>query len=125
MNKKFSELCTPAKMYFIIAVIASIFALFNGVKLMLVFMKLVFAAIWTFFLGWLCKKGFVSISWALVLLPYIIIVLAMLGIYTITNSQRQMMRNVKLQGAYGMDAFNNPRHTARRDTKHPAHKNHK
>jgi hypothetical protein len=105
--KDFSKLCTPAKIYFAIAVIATIIALFNGLSIMYAFWKLVFAFIWTFILGWLCKKGYTSISWFLVLLPYILIILAMLGIYRMTHNQRQMMRSIKLQGAYGQEAMTN------------------
>lgn len=101
MNKEFSNLCTPAKIYFVIAVISSIVALFSGVKIMFIFTKLVFAFLWTFILGWLCKKGFTSISWFLVLLPYIIIFLAMFKIYNMTNDQKQLFKNLQLQGAYG------------------------
>jgi hypothetical protein len=105
MNPSFRELCTPAKIYFAIAVIASVFSLFNGIGIIAVGLNLMFAFIWTFVLGWLCKKGFTNISWFLVLLPYIIIVLAMFGIYHVTEEQRQIMRTIKLQGAYGQEAF--------------------
>lgn len=40
MIKDFSKLCTPAKIYFAIAVIASIFALFKGVGVIAVAIKL-------------------------------------------------------------------------------------
>ena len=108
MNKDFSKLCTPAKIYFAIAVIASIFGLINGVGILAVAVKLIFAFIWTFVLGWLCKKGFTSISWFLVLLPYIIIALAMFGIYRVTHEQKQILRNLQLQGAYGQEAMTMP-----------------
>ena len=72
--KDFSKLCTPAKIYFSISVIATIIGLFSGIPLMYAFWKLVFAFIWTFVLGFLCKKGYTFISWFLVLLPYIIII---------------------------------------------------
>ena len=101
----FRYLCTPAKIYFAIAVIASVFALLNGAGLMAVFMKLVFAFLWTFLLGWLCKKGMKTLSWFLVLLPYIIMALAMFGIYRVTHEQRQIMRTVQLQGAFGQEPF--------------------
>jgi hypothetical protein len=78
MNKEFSKLCTPAKIYFAITVIASIVMLFSGVSFISVFIKLIFAFIWAFVLGWLCNKGFKSLSWFLVLLPYIIILLGAL-----------------------------------------------
>jgi len=105
MNKEFSKLCTPAKIYFVIAVLACIFALISGVKVVAVFFKLVFAFIWTFILAWLCDKGYKGISWFLVLLPYIIIALAAFGIYHVTKEQRQMMNTVQLQGAYGQESF--------------------
>ena len=103
--KNFSELCTPAKIYFAIAVISTIIALFNGVSFTFVLMKLIFAFIWTFVLGWFCKKGLTSISWGLVLLPYIIILLALLKIYNVTEEQKQLMRTIQLQGAYGQEAM--------------------
>lgn len=103
--RDFSKLCTPAKIYFAIAVIATIVALFSGVSVMMAFWKIVFAFIWTYVLGWLCEKGYESISWFLVLLPYIIILLAMFNIYHVTHEQRQMMRAVQLQGAYGQEAM--------------------
>ena len=106
--KDFSKLCTPAKIYFAIAVISAVIGLFSGFQIMTVFMKLVFAFIWTYVLGWLCQKGYTSVSWFLVLLPYIIIGLAMLNIYHITHEQRQIMRTLKLQGAYGQEAMTMP-----------------
>lgn len=105
MNKDFSKLCTPAKIYFAIAVIASVFALFYGVSIMAIFLKLLFAFIWTFILSWLCNKGFKSLSWVLVLLPYIIITLAAFSIFNLTNVQKKIMNNLKLQGPYGQPFF--------------------
>ena len=78
---------------------------------MMTFMNLVFAFIWTYVLGWLCNKGYSSISWFLVLLPYIIMALAILKIYNVTHEQRQLMRTVKLQGAYGQEAMTMPTST--------------
>ena len=101
----FRYLCTPAKIYFAIAVIAAVFAILNGAALMGVFMNLVFAFLWTYLLGWLCKKGMKTLSWFLVLLPYIIMALAMFGIYRVTHEQRQIMRTIQLQGAFGQEAL--------------------
>jgi predicted PurR-regulated permease PerM len=103
--KDFSKLCTPAKIYFAIAVIATIVALFNGATVLAAIMKLVFAFIWTYILSWLCDKGYKSLSWFLVLLPYIIILLAMLGVYRVTQSQKQLLNSIQLQGAYGQEAM--------------------
>jgi hypothetical protein len=101
MNKDFSKLCTPAKVYFAIAVIASIIALFNKFSLLSVLMKLVFAFIWTFVLAWLCDKGYKNLSWFLVLLPYIVILLAFFGIMRLSNSQQSILKSTQLQGVLG------------------------
>lgn len=74
----FSTLCTPAKVYFAFAVIAMLFELFNGSSLLYEFFKMVFVFIWAYVLGWLCNNGYTSISWFLVLLPYIIMALGAL-----------------------------------------------
>ena len=101
--KNFSKFCTPAKIYIIIAVLASMIALFNGLPLMMAFWKLFFAVIWSYILAFLCKKGHVYVSWILVLLPYIIMGLAFFKIYNLTDSQKEILRAVKLQGAYGQE----------------------
>jgi len=103
--KNFSKLCTPAKIYFAIAVIATLFDLYNGASIMFAFWEIFFAFIWTFILGWLCDQGYNSISWFLVLLPYILMFLARLNMYHVTDEQRQIMRSIQLQGAYGQEAF--------------------
>ena len=103
--KNFSKLCTPAKIYFAIAVIATLFDLYNGASIMFAFWEIFFAFIWTFILGWLCDQGYKSISWFLVLLPYILMFLANMNIYHVTDNQRQFMRSIQLQGAYGQEAF--------------------
>ena len=105
MNKEFSKLCTPAKIYFALSVIACIFALFNRVSFLAVGVKLIFAFIWTFVLGWLCKKGFQSISWFLVLLPYIIILLGIFGIMRLSREQQQMLKSTQLQGVVGQEGY--------------------
>ena len=80
MNKEFSKLCTPAKIYFVLAVIACVFALFSGMGVVAVIVKLFFAFIWTFVLSWLCEKGYKNLSWFLVLLPYVMILLMLVGL---------------------------------------------
>jgi hypothetical protein len=96
MNKHFSSLCTPAKIYFILAVISSVIGFLSGVKFMSVAINLIIAFFWTFILGWLCQKGFKLLSWFLVLLPYLIILLAMTGIYRATQDQKEIVKMLHL-----------------------------
>ena len=76
-TKKF---CTPAKLYFVLSVLSCIIMLFNRISFLTVFSKLFFAFLWTLVLSWLCHKGYKSISWFLVLLPFIMMFLVSFGI---------------------------------------------
>jgi len=90
--KSFDELCSPAKLYFILAVIACIAALINGVKFGQVVINLIIAFIWTAILSWICGKGFTGVSWFLVLVPYIIMLLVFFKLTKdISNSQVMMV----------------------------------
>jgi uncharacterized membrane protein (Fun14 family) len=76
-SKDFEKLCTPAKLYFALAILSILLGLFSGFHFMAILMKLIFAVIYTFILGWLCKKGWKGLAWFLVLLPYVLILLMM------------------------------------------------
>jgi len=91
-SKEFEKLCTPAKIYFALAILSILLGLFTGFHFMAVLGKLIFAVIYTFILGWLCSKGWKSLAWFLVLLPYVLILLAMFGLFTLTKSHMGMMK---------------------------------
>ena len=80
MNTDFNKLCTPAKIYFGISVLSCILMLFARINIVAIFSKLIFAFLWAFVLGWLCSKGYKSISWFLVLLPFVMMLLVSFGI---------------------------------------------
>ena len=73
--KSFDDLCSPAKLYFVLSVIACIAALIIGLKFGQVVINLIIAFAWTAVLSWICGKGFTGVSWFLVLVPYIIMLL--------------------------------------------------
>jgi hypothetical protein len=80
MNTDFNKLCTPARLYFAFSVLSCIIMLFNRMSILVVFSKLIFAFLWAFILGWLCSKGYESLSWFLVLLPFVMMLLVAFGI---------------------------------------------
>ena len=82
MNKEFEKLCTPAKLYFVIAIISLFFAFFKHFNIVLLIVKLLFALVWTLVLSCLCDKGFTYLSWFLVLFPYFLLLLAFMGLYS-------------------------------------------
>jgi len=81
----FKKMCTPAQIYFVIAVLAAVISLFMRESVVSVFVNFLFALIWTYILAWLCKKGYDGLSWFLVLLPYVVLLLGMAGIIRLGN----------------------------------------
>lgn len=79
-QKNFAKLCTPARIYFILALVSAAVVLYNGVPFLAVAMNLFIALIWTMFLAWICDKVSPMISWALVLAPFVMIFLVGLGL---------------------------------------------
>ena len=73
----FSKLCTPAMVYLVLAGISLVIALLKNFQLMSLVVKGIFIVAWTWFLNFLCSKGYKAISWFLVLLPFLL----MLGIF--------------------------------------------
>ena len=67
------DLCTPAMIYFVLSVITIILAIMKRMSLMSITTKSFFVLLWTWFLNYLCSKGYATISWFLVLLPFIMI----------------------------------------------------
>jgi hypothetical protein len=91
-SKSFEKLCTPAKIYFALAILSILMGLFSGVHFMAILGKLVFAVVYTFVLGWLCSKGWKGLAWFLVLLPYVLILLTFFGLFTLSRSHVVMMK---------------------------------
>ena len=71
----FSSICTPAQLYLVLSVIALIFGLMSKFSISTLFIKGFFILLWTWILNWLCSKGYKTISWILVLLPFIFMAL--------------------------------------------------
>jgi len=84
------ELCTPAQVYFIISMLALVILLIQNLghnnsyhigsfscrvpSTILVFIiKLIYILFWTWVLNLICKDGHTTISWLLVLLPWILL----------------------------------------------------
>ena len=92
--KTVKELCSPAMLYFIISIIALAMVLLQNLgnqnsynvgsfscrvpSTALVFIiKLIYILFWTWVLNLICKDGHTSISWLLVLLPWILLFVMM------------------------------------------------
>jgi hypothetical protein len=106
-SKDFEKLCTPAKLYFALAILSILLGLFSGFHFMAIIIKLIFAVIYTFILGWLCKKGWKALAWFLVLLPYVLILLMMFGVLKMAKKGMSMSMNSMNSGGYVMFPLGN------------------
>lgn len=87
--RKLNELCSPALFYFVVSIIGLFLILFQNIgnnhsynlgtfscrvpNTMLVFIvKIIYIVFWTWVLNLICKDGYKTISWLLVLLPWIL-----------------------------------------------------
>lgn len=88
--KTLKELCTPARIYFIISFVTLVIILFQNLgntdslhvgsfscrvpNTMFVFIiQFIYILFWTYILNLICKDGHVGMSWLLILLPWILL----------------------------------------------------
>ncbi len=94
--KQLSNLCTPAFFYFALSAFVYILAILQNVgksdkvfclgslscdvpSTVLVFaIKAMYVIFWTWILNLMCKDGYPTVAWVLVLLPFIVVFLGML-----------------------------------------------
>jgi len=70
------KLCSPAFIYFIIAIIGILMSI-RRTGMVSGFVSLLFVMVWTWFLNFLCKKGYKMVSWILLFLPFISVFMVM------------------------------------------------
>ncbi len=97
--KSLKELCTPASIYFCISMLALVIVLFQNLgnnnsyhvgsfscrvpSTAIVFIvEVIYVLFWTYILNLICKDGHTTISWLLVLLPWILL-FVMIGLLMI------------------------------------------
>lgn len=96
---KLSGICVPAMLYLVLSIIAIIAMAMNKFELMSILVKVLFVAIWTWFLNFLCSQGYTVVSWFLVLLPFILFFLMLLFAYEIIKKHK--MENFAAKGPAG------------------------
>lgn len=75
----FSEVCTPALVYLVVSSVTLVLLFVNSFNLITLTTKVAWTLLWTYILNYICTKGYKGVSWALVLLPYIV----MFGVFAI------------------------------------------
>lgn len=68
-----SNYCSPAIVYLVISAISIAYLAYTSFSIFTIFFKVIFTLIWAWVLNWICSKGYTTISWLLVILPYIFV----------------------------------------------------
>jgi hypothetical protein len=88
--KSIKELCTPALLYFVISVVCLTLVLFQNLgnsnsynignfscrvpnTALIFIIKFIYILFWTWVLNLICKDGHTTISWLLILFPWILL----------------------------------------------------
>uniref|UniRef100_A0A6C0F8E5 Transmembrane protein n=1 Tax=viral metagenome TaxID=1070528 RepID=A0A6C0F8E5_9ZZZZ len=92
--KRLNQLCTPSLVYFVISMIALAISVVQNMgnrnkyslgnfscrvpsTIAVFIVKVIYILFWTWILNLICKDGYTSISWILVLLPFILLFVIM------------------------------------------------
>tara|TARA_Y100000992_G_C21244127_1_gene482318 strand:- start:710 stop:1012 length:303 start_codon:yes stop_codon:yes gene_type:complete len=93
--KTFSKLCTPAKLYFVVALLLLFMLILTNMdngnalcigeysctvtdKVLVFVLNLLYIAFYTYVLNLICKDNWSSLAWFLVLLPFVLALLLVL-----------------------------------------------
>lgn len=67
------SICTPVYVYLVISVISFLMMIGMNMPGVNILMFVIKVLVWSFILNFICKSGYVNVSWFLVLLPFIFI----------------------------------------------------
>ena len=82
------NICAPALLYLILGILSIFILIQKNVDSTSIFIKLFFVIIWTWFLNFLCKNGYETISWILVLLPFILLIVFLLFLFKLLKDKK-------------------------------------
>ena len=82
------NICAPALLYLILGILSIFILIQKDVDSTSIFIKLFFVIIWTWFLNFLCKNGYETISWILVLLPFILLIVFLLFLFKLLKDKK-------------------------------------
>ena len=83
--QQYNKLCSPSAGFLVVSLASLLVVLFhqkrhirNPLLLMLIMFKILYILFWTWILDLICKSGHKGIAWALVLAPYVLVLLAII-----------------------------------------------
>jgi len=120
---KIQSLCTPKFIFFIISVVSLFVMLFDNIQnthhycfgnvscnvantSTIFIVEIIIFVFWTWFLNFICARGYVSVSWFILLFPYIVLFgLVLFGASEIRNTNHINEHSVAIVVGPNNDAF--------------------
>jgi hypothetical protein len=70
---KVSNLCTPAFVYFIMSFVYLIINSFKKINVVSIIVSVIGIMAWSWFLNYLCKMGYTTVSWLILIVPLVVL----------------------------------------------------
>ena len=120
---KIQSLCTPAFIFFILSVISLFIMLFDNLEnthsycfgnvscnvantSTIFIVEILFIVFWTWFLNFICSRGYANVAWFILLFPYILLFAILLfGAAEIRNTNKLNEASVAVVVGPNNDAF--------------------
>jgi len=120
---KIQSLCTPAFVFFIISVFSLFIMLFDNLEntnsycfgnvscnvantSTIFIVEILFTVFWTWFLNFICSRGYANVAWFILLFPYILLfALLLFGAAEIRNTNKLNEASVAVVVDPNNDAF--------------------
>lgn len=95
-------LCSPALVYLSISMTTLSSAFINGMDTSIFGVRFVKLILWTYCVNYLCNFGYNFIAWGIVMIPYILIPLQMLGVIQLPTSYLYLFLSQDEQQFFGV-----------------------
>lgn len=104
MKFSVNALCTPAFIYFCIAVIGIVIDFAKTYRVVYNVVMMMFVVFWSIVLNYLCNKGYSLLSWFLLLLPLIVNFLVLAKIISVKkqNTSQNKQQNQQVSNSSTM-----------------------
>jgi hypothetical protein len=97
-----SLLCSPALVYLVISITTLSSAFINGMDTPMFGIRLAKLCLWTYCINYLCISGFKSISWGIVMIPYVLMMLQLIGLFPLPKQYLNVLLSRDEQIFFGV-----------------------
>jgi hypothetical protein len=80
MIKYEMALCRPAMVYLALSIVFLLLQMYTSMKAIAIVLRVIFIAIWTWILNYLCSKNMFEVSWSLVVILFVFMLLRLFKI---------------------------------------------